>query len=197
MAIIQSPTGVQQEVDTLPKASRNILYKADGTAVNPIKNDYMARIEVIPSTVLAATTFWTMRNLSGGTIKVYITKLEMKVGFSGVAAATRSIYEIVRFTTATPTGGSTLVAIKKDNAQAASVVTDIRFSAAGLTVTGAVFETPWHLIGHTNQVTIDHNQDISFDDGLVLGPGEGLAIRANTTLVAGSYLIGSIRWQER
>lgn len=195
MAIIQSPTGVQQEVDSLPKASRIIEYKADGTPVQATNTgEYLSRLEIIPTTLTAGVSYFTMRNL--GALKVYITKIEMKVGFSGVAAASRSTYEIARFTTATPSGGVAIVPTKKNTAMATSTC-DVRFAPAGLTVTGVVVEAPWHLVGHTNQVTIDHSQDIEFDSPFILNPNEGLIIRSNTALVLGSYLIGSIRWNER
>lgn len=195
MAIIQSATGVQQEVDLTPKASRIIEYKADGTVAQPINTgEYLSRLEIIPTTLTAAVSYFSMRNL--GALRIYITKLETKVGFSGVAAATRGIYEIARFTTATPSGGVAIAPTKKNTVMATSTC-DVRFSPAGLTVAGIVVESPWHLIGHTNQVTIDHTQDIEFDSPFILNPNEGLVIRSNTALVLGSYLIGSIRWNER
>ncbi|HEY0092082.1 MAG TPA: hypothetical protein VGB43_06295 [Flavobacterium sp.] len=197
MAVIKGGTsGTDVEVDSTPKAIRVISYKVDGTPEDDnFTGSYIARLDITPTTVAVGTTYWTMKNT--GIKTAYITKLEMKVGFSGTAAATKSVYEIARFSGTTPSGGATIAAIKKSNAMVTPSIGDIRVAAAGVTTTGITFEQPWHIIAHTNQLNIDHAQDIHFDVPLQLAPGEGLAIRASTILVAGSYLVGCIRWEEK
>lgn len=202
MAIIQSGGSTDTlTVDATSKAARVTQYTTAGALTNPeYAGSYITRVEVIPTTLTAGTTYFTMRNL--GTRRVFIRRMEFKLGFSGTAAASRSLYEIERFSAATPTGGTAITALKKDNTHPASSVTDIRFAPGGLTTTGVTFEAVLHLIGHTNQLTIDHSQDLSFiGDGeagkIVLAVNEGLCIRANTAIVAGSYLVGNITWDER
>lgn len=195
MAIIQNATGVQQEVDLISKASRATDYKIDGTLVHPINTgEYLSRIEIIPTTLLLGIPYFSIRNL--GALRVFITKLEMKIGHSGVASATRSIYEIARYTSATPTGGTTILPTKKNTSMPTSTC-DVRFAPAGLTAAGIILETAWHLLGHTNQLNIDQIQDIEFDSPFILNPNEGLVIRSNTAIILGSYIIGSVRWNER
>lgn len=201
MAEIKSgATADKWTIDPTSKAGRVTLYRSDGTEVYPVYASYLVRIEVIPTTLTAATTYFTMRNL--GTKRAFIRKIELKMGFSGTVAASRSLFEIERFSTATPTAGTALTALKKDNTYAASSVTDIRYAPGGLTTTSVVFEAPFHLTGITNQLTVDHSQDMEYvGDGeigkLVLAVNEGLCIRANTAIVLGAYLIGSITWDER
>lgn len=202
MAIIQSGASADNlTVDATSKAARVTLYDSAGNKTNPeYAGSYMTRIEVIPTTLTAATTYFAVRNL--GARRVFIRCIELKLGFSGIVAASRSLYEFTRFSAATPTGGTALSALKKDNTMPATTLTDMRFAAGGLTVSGVVFESPLHLVGHTNQLSTDHAQNINFiGDGetgkFVIGVNEGFAIRANTAVVLGSYLIGSLIWDER
>jgi hypothetical protein len=188
-------------VDATSKAGRATLYKADGSLYyNTYAGIYRARIEIIPTTLTLGTTYFAMRNL--GTRRCYIRVIDISIGFSGTAALTRGIYEIDRFSAATPTGGTTQTALKTRNTWPASSMTDIRFAPGGLTTTGVTFEAPFHLIGHTNQVTVDRDDRIAppsddEDFWMEIAVNEGLCIRANTALVAGTYLTGSIVWAER
>ena len=201
MAVIKSGVSTDQwTIDPVSKAGRVTLYDSSGKlVVKEYDASYMVRIEVIPTTLTAGTTYFAMRNVGGK--RVFIRKIEMKLGFSGTATASRSLYEWERFSAATPTGGTALTALKKGSTFPNSSVGDIRFAPGGLTITGVVFEAPFHLVGNTNQLNNDQTQDISYVDGpdigrLVLAVGEGLCVRANTAIVAGSYLIGSITWDE-
>jgi len=187
-------------IDPTSKAGRVTQYETDGQLINKeYAGCYRTPIEIVPTTLTLGTTYFTMRNL--GTRRAWIVRLELKTGFSGTAAATRSLYEIERFSAATPTGGTALTAIKNDNTFSASSLTDIRFAPAGLTTTGVTFEQRWHMTGNTNQLNVDMGQDFTpaADERqkFQLAVNEGLAIRANTAIVAGSYLIGSIQWCER
>jgi hypothetical protein len=188
-------------IDAVSNAARITQYKTDGSLLNKeYLGSYITRIEIIPTTLTAGTTYFTMRNL--GSKRAFIRSIEFKIGFSGTAAASRTLYEIERFSSATPTGGTPLTATKVDNTYPASSITDIRFSPGGLTTAGVAFEISFHLIGNSNQLTADGFQDISFIKNgeysqFVLAINEGLAIRANTAVVLGSYLVGSIYWDER
>lgn len=197
---IIGPSGNVQETNA-GKGAFVTLYRADGSAIyQQYAGIYRARIEVIPTTLTLGTTYFAMRNL--GTRRAFIRVFDLSAGFSGTAALTRSIYELVRFSAATPTGGTAQTALKTRNTWPTSSVTDIRFAPGGLTTTGVTFEAPFHLIGHTNQVTVDRDDRLApppddEDFWLELAVNEGFAIRANTAIVAGSYLTGSILWPER
>lgn len=201
MAIIQS--GVTTDtltIDTISKAARITQYTTNGNLINKeYLGSYMVRIEIVPTVLTAGTTYFAMRNL--GPNRVFIRRIELKVGFAGTAVASRSLYEMERFSAATPTAGTTLAALKKDNTSGTSSVGDIRFAPGGLTTTGVIFEAPFFLTGHTNQLSIDHEQDLQFSeeegDKMVLAVNEGFAIKANTAIVLGSYLVGTIMWDER
>ncbi len=198
MALIQGTSGNELEVDVTSKAARVILYKKDGTEGDPqVTGAYAARIEIVPSTLTSGTVYWAIRN-NHATLTVYLRKFELKLGFSGIAAATRSAYEMIRFSGATPTGGTALPPVKRRTTYANSLI-DARFAPAGLTMTGTILDTSgaWHTVGHTNQLNVDHAQNIASENGFELLPGEGLAIRASGALVLGSYLVGSVRWEER
>lgn len=200
LPIILGTSGVDWRGDA-NGSGRVTLYKSDGTPhFTEYEGSYMVRIEIIPTTVTAATTYFAMHNL--GTKRAFIRKIEMKEGFSGTAAASRSIFEFERLFTATPTGGTALTALKKNNnTMPTSSVSDIRYAPGGLTTTGVTWEAPFFLAGVTNQLNTDFAQDLDFANSgeqgkFVLNINEGLAIRANTALVAGAYLIGQISWDE-
>jgi hypothetical protein len=203
MAVIKSGDSTDElTVDPTSKAARSTLYDSEGNPVfNPFLGSYSARIEIIPSTLTDGTTYWSMRNL--GANRVFINRLLLKIGFSGTAAATRSLFNIGRFSVATPTAGTAITAVKKDNLHPATSVTDIRFAPGGLTTTGVTFEAPMHVLGPTNQLNDDHYMDLRFgdlssiSDKMILAIGEGLCIRAIGAVVAGSHLLGSIHWDER
>lgn len=188
-------------VDPVSKALRTTLYRPDGAVIFPTYDgSYLTRIEVVPTTLTGGTTYFSMRNL--GSKRVFIRRIEMKWGFSGTAAATRSIFDFQRFSTATPTAGTTQTALKKDNVFATSSVTDIRFAPGGLTTTSVVFESSFFIGGISSNVNCDHAQDLHFlGDGehgkFVLAVNEGMCIRANGTVVAGAFCIGQITWDER
>ena len=79
-------------------------------------------------------------------------------------------------------------------------MTDIRFAPGGLTTTNVVFGDPFTLVNVTNQLSYQTAIQIEYpeeqDNRLVLAPNEGLCIRANTAIVAGAALLGSIDWDE-
>lgn len=199
MAQINDPTlGGTLAVEATSRAARTREVYEDGTPIRPKKDGkYLARLDIVPSTLTAGTVFFGMRN--NGSKKALIGKLTALLNFAGTAAASRSAYELVRFSGANMTGGTSIGAIKGDNTDDAnSVMTDIRFAPAGLTTTGVTFEgNQVAVLSHANQLAANHSQELNFDEELVLGPGEGLAIRANTAIVAGSALQGFIKWSER
>lgn len=199
MAQINDPTlGGTLAVKASSRAARVTPVFDDGTEHTP-KDDgtYFARLDLVPSTLTLGTVYFSMRN--NGTTKAFIKKILAALNFAGTAAASRSAYEVVRFSGANMTGGTAMAAIKGSNVvDANSIVTDMRFAPAGLTASGVTFEAnPIAVISHANQLTADVVTPLDFEEELELAPGEGLAIRASTAIVAGSALQGLMSWAER
>lgn len=188
------------EVGTNNNAARVQLFDSSGRALSKDEvGSYQARIEVLPTTLPAGTTYFAMRNAAGSGKLALVNSIMINTGFAGAAAVSRSIFEIVRFSSATPTGGTQITAGKKNtNSDPDSAVTDIRFAPAGLTTTGVVFSTdPIALIGVANQLTVGNNMEMILTEPIILAPGEGLAFRANGAIVAGAAVLGAIGWYER
>lgn len=202
MAVIVGGTsGASLDVGSTSKGAYVELVDAAGRKWAPVES-YMAQIDFTPATTFAdGTTYWTMRNVSGTKIAL-IRRLELILAFTGTAAASVSSYRIERFSAATPTTGTAITVVKKKSAFTASAITDIRFNNTGLTTTGVTFETgAMTRVMHMNQL-----QAVAFDlsftgEGEVpkfeLASGEGLAIRANGTIVSGTRMTGCISWDER
>lgn len=196
MALIKGGTsGTELEINAASKGARVELYKPDGTPLNPDPvGAYIARVEVIPSTVTVNTVYFSIYNQ--GPYASWIRALELKLGFAGTAAATRSIFGIGRYTGTEMTGGTALTPEKRDSVYPASSIVNVRYAPAGLTTAGATMATAFHLVANNNQLNSDHVQQITFDFPLILAPNEGLYLYAHTALVAGSYCVGSIRWED-
>lgn len=154
-------------------------------------------VDIVPSTVTSGTVYFSLRN--GGSKTMYVKRLDLQMGFTGTAAASRSSYEVVRYN-GTPSGGTAVAAVKKLSTQANSGAAAL-VAPAGLTVSGVTFDTAFHRVASPNQLTATTAQDVDFGDvdaaKIALLPGEGLAIRANGAVVAGSFLVGSLGWHER
>lgn len=157
------------------------------------------RVEIAAAAALAANAaIWFVRNTHASR-KVHIRRLFLNLGFSGTAAASRSIYHLIRFSAATPSGGTTIAAVKDDSTNAvASAVGAAQQHTAALTVTGVTFDTnPIALFGHTNQLSASVPVDLDLlSERIILNPGEGLAIRAHAATVAGSFGVGFLSWSE-
>lgn len=159
---------------------------------------FMAPIELNPTGLLVNTCYWAMHN--GGDKKVFIHSIRVKLGFSGIAEASRSKYKICRFASIPATGGTAIDVIKKNNDYPASSVTDVRRSQAGLTVAGIVFESNFGSLANTNQLNNDMTSLLSFgenaQDRLILNKNEGIAFLSDSAIVLGSWMIGEIHWDE-
>lgn len=155
---------------------------------------FTAAIDVVPTTVTAGTPYWALRNGGGRTI--YLRRFDLQQGFSATtAAASRSSFELVRFT-GTPTSGTAMSPAKKIATSAASVAS-VLFLPAGLAGTLTYDAGPVHRFGSANVNTAAPAHDVAFTDEVVLAPGEGIALRANGAVVAGTFVLGSVGWFER
>jgi len=189
------------KTDSVSGAARVTLYTSAGNELKKMGAGYAIAIPfMVGGTPAANSTLLAFRNL--GTKKVRIRKILLNVSFNGTAAATTQSYELRRFTTATPTGGTAITVIKKRNSAVTSTVTDARFGGTtqtALTVTGVVFESPWAAIGQQRQVGSSQSHEIIFsdpEDGFEIDVNEGFCIRNAVTGVAGDGLAGMIEWEE-
>lgn len=158
---------------------------------------YSAVMEIQPTTLADSTTYWAMRN--NGSKVAYIRRIDLEQGFAGTAANSRSTFYLVRFTGAV-TGGGAVTPVKKAS-QGNAAGCSILVANAGLGTTSASFEAGQiHRIANVNQVYSVTTQSLQFGSTeaqcLQLQPGEGLAIRASGTIVAGSFIVGSVGWHE-
>ena len=155
---------------------------------------------MIGGTPAAGSTIWAMRNV--GTKTVRLRNIDLMVGFSGTAAATAQSYQIVRFSGATPTGGTALVVVKRRNSASATTITDARFGGVtqtALTVAGVAFEAVASHVGCSRQNGPGSHFDQIWpntQDGFEIAVNEGLAIQIELIAVAGDWISGTVTWDE-
>lgn len=160
---------------------------------------YSAPINIRQSAGTAANaTVWAMRNAAASTKTIYIERIELMMGFDAGTPLGRSLqrYDLIRFATATPTGGTAVAVAQMDSSALATQVTDVRFLDTGLTTTGATLGATFATIGcpASDGATASYSR---CGIAIKLGPGEGFAIRLNVAAVAGQSLTGDIVWSER
>lgn len=209
---LTDPTGARSaQVDDAPDALRIIEYDAEGNARWSNPNgayflDTYARLGIL--TAGAAVALFAMRN--GATRQMRMKRIRLQGGFAGTAAATETVFSVVRFATATPTGGAAVTPAKKDTTAGASTVADARDvrgtndATSGLTTTGVAFETIGEvtlIVPHQNgSVVVDESFGAGNDKSdmdLVIGVNEGLAliVPAGNT-IAGVFVSGMFEWEE-
>jgi hypothetical protein len=160
---------------------------------------YRTQVDVVPSTLTDGTTYFVMHNL--GFKNVLVRKIELMLAFAGTAASSVSSYRIERFTGSSFPGGTVLQPIRSKNSYSTSTI-QIGTAPSGVTITNISFETgSVTRLMHLNQNALNAVVDLNFaDDGdagkLELFTREGLAIRANGAIVAGSRITGQITWEE-
>lgn len=161
-------------------------------------NAYAARMNVRQTAAtVGGLVVWAMTNPSGSTKSVYLEKINVCTSFDAVTLVSNALirWSLLRFTGATPTGGTVVNVSEMDNSNPATSVTDIRFLDTGLTFTGSL-ETPYAVIavpgvqGSTNPYKFDLQS-------FVLAPGEGFALTTSSTAAAGAAVVGNVIWSER
>lgn len=205
MAIISGIDSQQGlEIDATSKASRVTLYDSEGNECQkPPSGSYLLPINIRHTAATTANSVvWAVRN---GTTKILaIRRISVAMGFDGTAAAATCRYGIQRFTTATPTGGSVLTAIKKRTTYSASTIADARTVDTGLTLGAMAFEAdmmswglPVSLTGGSVVRDYVFEQAGERFDSLELAANEGICIRLNQAAVIGLSLTGFMSWDER
>lgn len=160
---------------------------------------YMAPINIrFTGTTAAGSTVWALRASAGATI--FIRRIVLFTSFDGTAAASTSRQEVRRFSGATPTGGTAITAIPKDEDDGASTVADIRQDLAGgaLTVAGVSFQDPMLTSscprGTTGSISV-LNLDFAAAP-IKIDPSDGICIQNNVIAVIGDAIAGFIEWEE-
>lgn len=149
------------------------------------------------STASGATVL-SIRNSATSTVTIFIERIELLLAFDSATPSTRSTqrYDLVRFSTATPTGGTSISVAQMYSGDVSTQVTDARFLDTGLTITGVVFNPPFVTIGcpATDATTTKYTRE---GVALLLGIGEGFCIKLNGAAIIGQSLTGEIVWSER
>jgi hypothetical protein len=164
-----------------------------------INTYYSAPVNIRQSAATASgATVWSMRNSATSTIIVFIERIELLMAFDSGSPLTRSLqrYDLVRFSTATPTGGTQVSVAQMWSGDGGTQVTDVRYLDTGLTTTSVVFNPPFCTIGcpATDATTTKYQRE---GIALLLGVGEGLCIKLNGAAVIGQSLTGEVVWSER
>lgn len=145
----------------------------------------------------AGSTVWSMRNAANSIKMISIESIILNLSFDAPNPLVRNLlrYELIRFNTAAPSGGTSITPIKMDNLAESTTVTDARFLDTGLTVTSVVFETAFAIVSIPSITgsTAHYIRNIP----IKLAAGEGLAIRLSENAIAGMGICGEIIWGER
>jgi hypothetical protein len=150
------------------------------------------------ATTGSGATIFSMRNGTSSTVTIIIERMEFLLAFDSGTPVTRSTqsYDLVRFSTATPTGGTALSVAQMYSGDAGTQITDARWLDTGLTTTGVVFNSPFCTIScpaSDGATTKFHRDGVA----LWLGVGEGFCIKLNGAAVVGQSISGEVVWSER
>jgi hypothetical protein len=164
-------------IDPISKAARVTLYYADGTEmdIHPV-SEYMAGGSILTTAAFAAGAgLFCLQNGPTGILK--LKAIEMGVGFCGTAAATAMQLQLTRFNTASPTGGTAVVAASETSTMPATRAANIRIctAAAALTITGIVqtgammnFVIPRSVTGTRGDFDITRDIELQPNEGILL-----------------------------
>lgn len=148
--------------------------------------------------VAANSTIWSMRNDPSSSVTVIIETISLNMSFDMGTPLTRSLqrYDFIRFSAATPTGGTAITPDPTMSSSPTSQITDARLLDTGLTTTGLSFGNPFLTVGvpATDSAVVNYENSTM---KIYLSPGEGLCIRLNNASVQGQSITGFIQWSER
>jgi len=153
---------------------------------------------------------WAMLLPSTARRAIVMRRLIANVMFDGTAAASQSAYQLKRFRSTTPSGGTALTPIPHNlldkgatGVSNASVVT-ASFLDTGLTVAGIAVDGPIMSLGGARQVSSTAFYDIAFETletgasgrALTIDPGDGLCLALGVVAVVGDGIQGWVSWDE-
>lgn len=150
-------------------------------------------------TTAADSTVWALR--VGASVPINVRRIVLFSTFDGTGAASTARHQIRRFRTATPSGGSAVVAVPKLVSSGASSVADIRQDTTGaaLTVTSVTFDDPIAVVGALGRGATGGSAVVNIDfsaSPIVLDVNDGICIRNSVTAVVGDGIAGFIEWEE-
>lgn len=150
-------------------------------------------------TTAANSTVWSLR--VGASRPISIRRIVLISTFDGTGAASTARHEIRRIRTATPSGGTTVVAVPKLVSSGASTAVDIRQDTAGgaLTVTSVAFDDPIAVVGSLGRGATGGSAVFNVDfsaSPIVLDVNDGIVIRNSIVAVVGDGIAGFIEWEE-
>jgi hypothetical protein len=163
---------------------------------------------VVAAALAANTTLMAARFAAASARKAFINKFQIQLVTAtlGTAALVHGSLGLQKFTTATPTGGTARTPTRKNSSEGSTTdMTDVRDSNAALTVTSVVFvDVPIHFINPAsgvigNMVILEWRFDQSYNQPLVLQPGEGICLRSQIVMPATHTWMYSytLDWSER
>lgn len=172
-------------------------FTTDPVATMPLYYQLPINIRQTTNTSVGSVV-WAMTNSSSSIKQVIIENINIIMSFDEATPSTRTTlaYELVRFNTVTPTGGTSIIPILIDSLTMTSSVTDARSLDTGLTISGIVFENPLTII----TCPACDGSSINYVRNRIpikLLAGEGLAIRLNADAIEGQSISGDIIWSER
>lgn len=203
--IVGTTSGVEMDVEALPKAAKVTLYDASGNSLLPnLTFAGVALINVRQSAATGATAVvWGIHNPSS-TKTVLVRKLWLNCFFDGTAAATLMKYEVLKATGVTAFSGGTVVTpLSKITSQ--SQASSVRLLDTGLTTTGATFGGAATNIamGRVTQTTTNFQANQQLMDwtslqavDVKLVQNELLCIRQTVTSVIGDNIVGYCEFSE-
>lgn len=159
---------------------------------------YCAPVHISQSANTAAgNTVWAMRNPLASPLSLLIERISLKTSFHLATPLFPALgmYELARFSAATPTNGNAITVIKSCNLAAASAAA-VSQKDTGLTMTNVVMEAPFAHI----PVASSQGYASEYEKNRVcfqLQPGEGFAINLTNQAVMGQSIVGEICWSLR
>lgn len=164
------------------------------SVISRSNNAFLAAAHVIPGTLTTGTYYFSLHN-NDAAVQAKLTRLRITCNFTGTAAATRSLMDIMFISGATPSSGTAITALKKASTNSSPSV-DAMSSTSGITISGAA-ETLLRSISQMSQLTSQQVIDIDMTGTpLVLNNGEGIAFKANGSIVSGFAFSVDASWEE-
>jgi hypothetical protein len=183
-----------------------LLFDANNRPLLPVVSGaYAAPVEFRHTAAdVAGSTIWDWRGPAA--LSAFLKSIAGIISFDGTAvAATTLRYGFYRGAgAASPTGGTTLTAVKKKSTYAASSLVALQGNGV-LTTTGitydanpfAVIAVPIPVTGQAIRFNFHWDNAMELDSAFVFAANEHLAIRLEVAAAIGLTLTGSLEWDER
>lgn len=173
----------------------------------PIKSPvgkYATRIEIIPTTLTADTAYFCLFNPPTSGKEMAINKIILQSGYLNTnSSSTASYFKVEKFIASARYTGVAPVYGTKFKTSYPGSLSEITLLQGGLTAPSGVVVLPYfheHMVRSESRVadlgSIDFGGGELYDDLLFIGPGEGFLISAESLIIQGAALVGSVYWHE-